>query len=124
MPITPFHFGPGLLFKAAVPRHFSLSAFAAVQVAIDTEVIVNMARGHEPLHDFLHTWTGSVLIGACRAALLLMAAPRVRAFASSKYVDRHPWSPLAQDFAPFAVLNGTFVCRFGWGPLLGNGLLW
>ncbi len=55
MPITPFHLGPGLLIKTAVPKGFSLSAFASVQVAIDIEVIVNVARGHDPLHGFFHT---------------------------------------------------------------------
>lgn len=63
MPITPFHVGPGLLIKAAAPGHFSLSAFAAVHVVIDTEVIVNIARGHYPPNEFFHTWIGSLLIG-------------------------------------------------------------
>jgi hypothetical protein len=109
MPITPFHIGPGLLIKAAVPRHFSLIAFAIVQVVIDTEVIVYVARGHDPLHEFFHTWVGSLLIGACCAVLLRMAVPRVRDFAFSRRQERHPWSLLAQDYAPFAVLNGVFI---------------
>lgn len=109
MPITPFHIGPGLLIKAAIPRHFSLIAFAIVQVAIDMEVIVNVARGHDPLHEFLHTWVGSLLIGAGCAVLLLMAVPRVSDFAFSRRHERHPWSLLAQDYAPLAILNGVFI---------------
>lgn len=109
MPITPFHLGPGLLIKAAVPRHFSFSAFTAVQVIIDTEVIINMARGHHPFHEFVHTWIGSLLIGACCAALLLIVAPRARNYVFSKHFDQHLRSLLSQDFAPFAIVNGAFI---------------
>ena len=108
MPITPFHLGPGLLIKAVVPRHFSLSAFATAQVAIDIEVIVNMARGHHPLHEFFHAWIGALLLGACCAGLLLIVAPRVRDYAFSKHYDGHPWDLLSQDCTPFAILNGAF----------------
>jgi hypothetical protein len=70
MPFTPFHFGPGALIKAAMPRHFSLGVFCFAQVVTDLEVLVNMARGADRLHTHLHTYPGafavavvSVLVG-------------------------------------------------------------
>ncbi len=39
MPMTPFHVGPGLVFKAVAPRHFSLAVFVGVNVVIDLEPI-------------------------------------------------------------------------------------
>lgn len=109
MPITPFHFGPGLLIKAAAPKHFSLCAFAAVQVVIDTEVVINVVRGHNPLHGFFHTWIGSLLIGACCAGLLFMSAPGVRRFLSAKNLDRGIKSILMEDFTPITILTGAFI---------------
>jgi hypothetical protein len=109
MPITPFHVGPGLLVKAAAPGHFSLCAFAAVQVVIDTEVVVNVIRGHNPLHGFFHTWIGSLLVGACCAGLLLLAAPGVRRFLSAKNLNDSVWPFLFQDFTPISILTGTFI---------------
>jgi hypothetical protein len=37
MPVTPFHFGPSLLVKAAAPRSFSMIAFGVSQIVIDCE---------------------------------------------------------------------------------------
>ena len=37
MPATPYHFGPGLLIKAAAPRQFSMAAYSLTQVVIDLE---------------------------------------------------------------------------------------
>jgi len=108
MPITPFHLGAGLLIKAAVPRRFSLSSFTAVQVAIDIEVVVNMARGHDPLHEFFHTWIGSLLLGLFCAVFFLVIAPRVRDYVS-KCFDHRLRNLLKQDLAPFAILNGAFI---------------
>lgn len=55
MPYTPFHFGPGLLAKAATPRWISFLAFAAANVAVDCEVAFNYLRGHHPHHGHVHT---------------------------------------------------------------------
>ncbi len=109
MPITPFHLGAGLLIKAAVPIRFSLSAFAVVQVVIDIEVIVNVVRGHDPLHEFFHTWVGSLLLGSFCALLLLVIARRVRDYVFSKCFDHRLRNFLTQDLAPFAILSGAFI---------------
>jgi Domain of unknown function (DUF4184) len=63
-PFTPFHFGPGLLIKAAAPRHFGLLAFAATQIVIDVETLVHLIRQERPLHRELHSVVGATVTGA------------------------------------------------------------
>ena len=63
LPVTPFHFGPGLLIKAAAPRHFSLLSFVATEVVVDVEVVVRIARGSWPIHGELHSLLGSTIVG-------------------------------------------------------------
>lgn len=64
MPITPFNFGPGALFKTASPRHVSRTAFALANGLIDLEPILFFFLSGEPVHRFFHT-----LLGATLAAL-------------------------------------------------------
>ena len=60
MPITPFHLGPGALFKALAPRYFSFTVFAFSQFLIDLEPgFFWIARG-EPVHPYLHTYLGAL----------------------------------------------------------------
>jgi hypothetical protein len=40
MPFTPFHLGPGALFKAAGGEHFSFTIFAGSQVLMDIEPLI------------------------------------------------------------------------------------
>jgi len=63
MPFTPFHLGPGVLFKAIGGRHFSFMLFAASQVAMDVEPLVRMLRGDTVLHGFTHSYAGATLVG-------------------------------------------------------------
>jgi hypothetical protein len=63
MPFTPFHFGPGLLVKGIAPCNFSLSAFVVTETLIDVETLVNLHQQHWPVHDRLHTLSGSLSIG-------------------------------------------------------------
>ena len=63
MPFTPFHFGPGAVLKAAIPRYFSFSVFCFAQVVADVEVLVYMARGGEKLHGYCHTYLGALGVG-------------------------------------------------------------
>jgi membrane-bound metal-dependent hydrolase YbcI (DUF457 family) len=63
MPVTPFHFGPGLLLRAAAPRHFSLTAFVATNVAIDLESGYFLFTGGWPVHRSLHTFLLATLVG-------------------------------------------------------------
>jgi membrane-bound metal-dependent hydrolase YbcI (DUF457 family) len=67
MPFTPFHFGPGLLVKAAIPHHFSLSMFALANVAMDVEPLYRMLYRDAQLHGATHTLIGAGIIGAATA---------------------------------------------------------
>jgi hypothetical protein len=63
MPFTPYHFGPGLLVKAAAPERFSLAAYALTEVAVDAEVLIRLAQGKQPVHGPAHTLLGAVVVG-------------------------------------------------------------
>jgi len=65
MPITPFHFGPGVAIKALIPRHFSLTAFCLAQVVTDVEVVYYILSGASPIHRFFHTYLGATAVGCC-----------------------------------------------------------
>ena len=73
MPVTPFHFGPGLLLHAIAPRRVSFMAFCAANVAIDVESLVNLVRGIDPVHAFFHSVVGATLAGVATAAAMLGA---------------------------------------------------
>jgi len=73
MPITPFHFGPGLLIKGVARRRFSFWTFVASQAVIDLETIYWLIRGEWPVHRVLHTILGGVLAGTL-VALTMVAA--------------------------------------------------
>lgn len=62
MPFTPLHMGPGMVVKAAMPRHFSIIVFGATQIAIDIEVLRYLMRGDYPLHGFWHTYLGATIV--------------------------------------------------------------
>jgi hypothetical protein len=55
VPFTPYHFGPGLLLKAAAPRRFSFLAFSTTQVAIDLESLQYLTMGDAHVHRTMHT---------------------------------------------------------------------
>jgi membrane-bound metal-dependent hydrolase YbcI (DUF457 family) len=75
VPYTPFHFGPGLLAKAASPRWISALTFAAANVAVDCEVAFNILRGHHPRHGIVHT---ILVAGPLGLAVGLLAAWTIR----------------------------------------------
>jgi hypothetical protein len=63
MPATPYHFGPGLLIKAAAPRHFSMAAYSLTQIVIDLESVYFMLHRDPPFHRQLHTFLMGGMIG-------------------------------------------------------------
>ena len=67
MPITPFHFGPGALFKSAAPERISWTVFALANVLIDLEPIALYFLTGDPAHPWLHTPPGALAV-ACVAA--------------------------------------------------------
>ena len=69
MPFTPFHLGPGALFKAVGGRRFSFVVFGGAQVLMDLEPLVGMLRGSDVLHGYTHTLAGALAIGVLAGAI-------------------------------------------------------
>jgi hypothetical protein len=63
MPATPYHFGPGLLIKAAMPRQFSMAAYSLTQIVIDLESGYYMVHQDPPIHRQLHTFLMGGVLG-------------------------------------------------------------
>lgn len=78
MPVTPFHFGPGLLLKAAAPRLVSFSAFATAQIAIDLESGYHLARGEWPVHRQAHSLLLASIIGILAGSAVWFLSKRSR----------------------------------------------
>lgn len=58
MPITPLHFGPGVLARAAIGPRFGLAGFLVSQVLLDLEPglkLFGLANEGAGLHEW-HTW--------------------------------------------------------------------
>src|SRR5262245_23835448 len=72
LPVTPFHFGPGLVLKGAAAPVFSWSAFAAAQVVIDCETIYYVVNGEYPIHRFFHSFLGATAAGLIATVLFLV----------------------------------------------------
>lgn len=75
MPVTPLHFGPGLLIKAVIPRHFSWCAFAGANVLIDIEPAAYWIIEGDPAHRFFHTYLGASIAGVVAVLLSLFLLP-------------------------------------------------
>ena len=69
MPFTPFHLGPGALFKAAGGERFSFMIFGGSQVLMDVEPLVHMIRGDALLHGISHTVAGAFAIAIVSAVV-------------------------------------------------------
>ena len=67
MPFTPFHMGAAMVIKPGAGHRFSVMAFALVQVIIDIEPGIQMARGSDVLHGPSHTIIGAILIATAVA---------------------------------------------------------
>lgn len=132
MPFTPFHLGPGALFKAIGGRHFSFMVFGGSQVMMDIEPLVGIIRGSVVLHGYTHTLGGALAIGALAGligrpisafVLRLLNIPHydlswraafLGAFAGTfshvlldafMHPDMAPWWPLAQGNALLAAID-------------------
>ena len=69
MPFTPFHLGPGALFKAIGGHRFSFMVFGGAQVLMDIEPLLGIIQGSSVLHGYTHTLAGALLIGAVAGAI-------------------------------------------------------
>jgi hypothetical protein len=103
MPATPFHFGPGLLVKAAAPRQFSMAAYSLAQVVIDIESGYYMLQEATPVHRQAHTF----LVGGLIGLLCGLIVSRVGVwFARPR--DAIPEALAAEYRLPVAVVSGVF----------------
>lgn len=64
MPVTPFHIGAGLIFKAYAPTRVSWVVFALVNILIDLEPILWYLFTGDPAHRQLHSYLGAAGIAA------------------------------------------------------------
>jgi hypothetical protein len=64
MPVTPFHIGAGLLFKAYAPARVSWVVFALVNILIDLEPILWYLITGDPAHRQLHSYLGATIVAA------------------------------------------------------------
>ena len=69
MPFTPYHLGPGAVFKAIGGRYFSFMIFGGAQVLIDLEPLVHRVRGDPVLHGPAHTFVGALGIAGVAAVV-------------------------------------------------------
>ena len=103
MPATPFHFGPGLLVKAAAPRQFSMAAYSLSQIVIDIESGYYLLQHANPVHRQAHTFALGGLIGLACGLIVSkvgtwLARPR----------DVVPEALAAEYRLPVAVVSGIF----------------
>ena len=78
MPITPFHFGPGILLKAGAPRGVSLSAFVISQIVIDLESGYHLVRNDWPVHREFHSLLVAGIVGVLTGTAVWLVARRLR----------------------------------------------
>ncbi|MFA7240664.1 MAG: hypothetical protein WC091_11160 [Sulfuricellaceae bacterium] len=64
MPITPFHFGPGLLFKSYATTRMSWTVFALANILIDIEPIAWLLLSGDPAHRQWHSYLGAAAVAA------------------------------------------------------------
>jgi hypothetical protein len=103
MPATPFHLGPGLLVKAAVPRRFSMAAYTLSQVVIDLESGYYLVRGEYPVHRQAHTFLLGGLIGLLCGLIVSRVGERW-----ARPRDVVPEALAAEYRLPVAVASGIF----------------
>ena len=105
MPITPFHFGPGVLFHAMTPRNVSFIAFMAANCITDIESVYNVLRGNFPIHRFLHTFVGAALVAAMTVALFMAMRRLARSIRLPNWFE---WQQLTLPSVIVGALLGSY----------------
>jgi membrane-bound metal-dependent hydrolase YbcI (DUF457 family) len=108
LPVTPFHFGPGLALKGAAAPVFSWTAFAVATVLIDCESLYYLIRQEYPVHRFLHSLVGASLVGLI-AALACHAFFHVRSAREPRAWGRTARSDVRGERAGLGMLLGGFA---------------
>src|SRR5262245_44807010 len=89
MPITPFHFGPGLFIKSIFTRWFSFKVFVWANILIDFEPIYFILKSQYPYHRFFHTYLGAFIVAI---ACIITARPLC-------YVATNAWNHIFKNIA-------------------------
>lgn len=84
MPITPLHFGPGVLIKSVSPKKVSMAMFVFVNIAIDLEPVTWYLLTGDPAHAYLHTYLGATLLALLCAVLGRKPCEKAIAFWNSR----------------------------------------
>lgn len=109
MPITPFHFGHGLLFRG-ISRHVSLSAFVVANCLIDIEPILGFLLNGDPAHRFMHTYLGATLAAIVTAFLTRPYAERWLRYWNTKLSPAQAkWMGCQETIPVAAYWIGAFV---------------
>jgi len=102
MPFTPFHLGPGAVFKAIGGRHFSFMVFGGAQVLMDIEPLVRIYQEAPILHGYTHTILGAAVIGV----IATITGKPISQFVLNRFgIPHYPLSWLASASGAFV---GTF----------------
>ena len=71
MPFTPFHMGPALAVGLPLKRFIHVPTFALGNVVLDVEPLVVLVYGLDyPLHGYLHTLVGALVVGLALGRLM------------------------------------------------------
>lgn len=110
MPFTPFHFGPGLLFKGLASPWFSMTTFAATQVVIDCETLYFIMRHESPLHRTLHTFVGATAVGCATAAVVLGVRACLRRLSRGGYdLSGFDRPTLRSELSTIGIVTGGII---------------
>jgi hypothetical protein len=109
MPITPFHFGLGLLFRG-LSRHVSMCAFVVVNCLIDLEPVLTYLVTGDPMHRFFHTYVGSTVAAVATALLARHPCEKWLVFWNSRLsVGQTRWLGVDTTIASSAFWIGSLV---------------
>lgn len=128
MPFTPFHLGPGALFKAIGGRHFSFVVFGGTQVLMDIEPLVRIYRQDPVLHGPTHTVLGALGVGIVAGVLGKPIGEIVLRWAMIEHATLTWWVSFASAFIgtySHVVLDGIMHRDMNplWPLANGNSLL-
>lgn len=113
MPITPFHFFPGILFKSFGGTRISWAVFVFANLLIDVEPIAwYLTTGH-PMHPYAHTYLGAMVAG-----MLAAVAGRpccecwLRFWNRQMSATQRRWLGVGENISIFAAWSGALLGTF------------
>ena len=116
MPITPLHFGPALVIKAGLARHFSFTVFALTNVVIDIESVTRILLGSDQVHAHLHTYAGATLVAIPCAILGRPICEWALRLWNARLDPRQKFLSVNASIPPLAAWTGALLG--GWSHVL------